>query len=173
MEQPAAIKLINHPRLDNSAPSQWADLGCGRGTFTKALADLLGEGSHILAVDENLAALRSLPSVYKGVHIEARRANFISDDWPAQLDGVLMANSLHFISDQTAFLLKLKQHLKRGGKLILVEYDTEQSNPWVPYPHSLAAWREIFLAAGFTHFSEIGRRPSAYGRAEIVGIWIE
>ncbi len=170
MEHSAAVKLIEYEDLETQGQSRWADLGCGRGTFTKALADLLGEGSRIYAIDENKAALRSLPPLYKGVHIEALAANFVRDDWPTQLDGILMANSLHFVADQATFLRKLKQHLKAQGQLILVEYDTERSNPWVPYPHDIATWRELFLEAGFAFASEIARRPSAYGRAEIVGL---
>ena len=34
-----------------SVPESWADLGCGNGTFTRALIDLLPQGSHVTAVD--------------------------------------------------------------------------------------------------------------------------
>src|SRR5260370_9947331 len=38
----------------------WADLGAGDGAFTMALADLLGPGAHITAVDRDAGALRRL-----------------------------------------------------------------------------------------------------------------
>lgn len=173
MDHSAAVKLINHPYFEASTNDRWADLGSGQGTFTKALADLLGEGSTISAVDTDEAALRTLPQSFADVQIETLRADFVQDQWPEQLDGILMANSLHFVVDQSKFIDRLRQHLKPNGKLILIEYDTDQSNPWVPYPRSLARWCEFFLAAGFSHISEIARHTSLYQRAEIVGIWVD
>src|SRR6266849_8660757 len=38
----------------------WADLGAGEGAFTLALADLLGPGAHITAVDREAGSLRAL-----------------------------------------------------------------------------------------------------------------
>jgi len=39
---------------------QWADLGAGEGAFTLALADLLGPGAHIIAVDREAGSLGEL-----------------------------------------------------------------------------------------------------------------
>ena len=39
---------------------RWADLGAGEGAFTLALADLLGPGAHITAVDRDAGALKRL-----------------------------------------------------------------------------------------------------------------
>ena len=41
---------------------RWADLGAGEGAFTFALADLLGLGAEITAVDRDAGALRRLAS---------------------------------------------------------------------------------------------------------------
>ena len=171
MDHSAALQLIDHPYFEILANSRWADLGCGRGTFTKALADLLGEGSSLFAIDTDEAALRTLPHSFGGVKIETERADFVQDAWPDQLDGILMANSLHFVADQKVFMDRLRQHLKPNGKLILVEYDTDQANPWVPYPRTFAGWQALLLEAGFRQVSEIARRTSRYQRAEIVGVF--
>ena len=37
----------------------WADIGAGEGAFTLALADLLGPGGRIVAVDRDARALRA------------------------------------------------------------------------------------------------------------------
>ena len=37
----------------------WADIGAGEGAFTLALADLLGPGARIVAVDRDAGALRA------------------------------------------------------------------------------------------------------------------
>jgi len=39
---------------------RWAELGAGEGNFTLALADLLGPGAHITAVDRDSGALKTL-----------------------------------------------------------------------------------------------------------------
>ena len=38
----------------------WADLGAGRGTFTRALARLLGAEGRVVAVERDPAAVRAL-----------------------------------------------------------------------------------------------------------------
>ena len=86
-------------------PSTWADLGCGTGTFTLALAELLAPGSVIHAMDRDGSVLRKIPSAHKGVGITTHRGDFASQPWPfARVDGILMANSLHYIDDQPAFI---------------------------------------------------------------------
>src|SRR5579884_4115800 len=83
----------------------WADLGAGTGTFTSALADLLVAGSRIYAVDRDARAVRTLRSLDRGdVKIIPVHADIASDNLGAALgdtpvDGVLLANALHFVPD--------------------------------------------------------------------------
>jgi predicted RNA methylase len=46
-----ATALIRTPLIEWVRPQDWCDLGCGTGTFTTALAELLAPGSTIHAVD--------------------------------------------------------------------------------------------------------------------------
>ena len=55
----------------------------------------------------------------------------------------VMANSLHFERDQAAVLARLVPLLVPGGRFILVEYDADEGNRWVPHPVSLARWRRL------------------------------
>jgi ubiquinone/menaquinone biosynthesis C-methylase UbiE len=43
----------------------WADLGCGNGAFTLALAELLQAPAEIYAIDESKKALNELRSSFK------------------------------------------------------------------------------------------------------------
>jgi predicted RNA methylase len=64
MEIHDAIELLRD--AVGSSRGVWADLGAGTGTFTRALAALLGPGSTIYAVDDDataVRALRALPSM--------------------------------------------------------------------------------------------------------------
>ena len=53
------------------AGPRWLELGAGEGAFTLALADLLGPGANITAVDRDAGALRNLARErFQGVKIE-------------------------------------------------------------------------------------------------------
>ena len=54
------------------------------------------------------------------------------------LDGVLIANALHFVpsSEQRAALLNVCAHLRPGGRLVIVEYEPDRPLPFAPHPIS-------------------------------------
>ncbi len=108
---------------------RWADLGAGEGNFTRALSDLLGPEAHITAVDKDAGALRAI-----GGNIETRVADFTKPLDLHDLDGIVMANSLHFVRDKQPVLEAVQQMLRPGGRLIVVEYGADRGNPWVPHP---------------------------------------
>jgi hypothetical protein len=65
------------------------------------------------------------------------------------LDGIVAANAIHFVRDRVALLRRWCAYLKPSGRFILVEYDTDDGNRWVPYPVSFAALPALARAAGF------------------------
>jgi len=138
-------------------PYRWADLGAGEGNFTRALATLLGPGAHITAVDKDSGALRAF-----GGGVETRVADFTKPLDLDGLDGVVMANSLHFVRDKKPVLAAVRDMLKPGGRLIVVEYSTERGNPWVPHPFSFESWKRLASEAGFAGTELIGSVPSRY-----------
>jgi trans-aconitate methyltransferase len=159
-----AAALIADPRIEGTA---WADLGCGDGTFTRALATLLPSGSVIHAMDRDRGALSRIPRTYGGTSILTHAGDFTGLAWPfADLDGILMANSLHYVSDQLAFLRAATLALRRR-RFLVVEYDTDIRNPWVPYPIDRQALARLFADAGYRSFKILGTRPSLYRRAAI------
>ena len=141
--------------------AMWADLGCGSGTFTTALATLLGEHSRIYAIDKVDQIIESRGG--NNVDIKFAKIDFINDALPVtNLDGILMANSLHYVKEKDLFIKKLSRHLKPAGQVIIVEYDTEHSNQWVPYPISFTSLQKTFAAAAFSDIKKIGERKSIY-----------
>ena len=145
----------------------WADLGCGDGLFTEAIARLLPTGSTVRGIDTR-PGLKS-HTTSNGVTLTPMKADFVRDDLGLHdLDGILMANSLHYVKDQSAFLQRLRTHMHPHAPFLIVEYDTDTPVPrWVPYPLSYASVRDLFNDAGFSYVEKLGERPSAYGRANI------
>lgn len=167
-----AVDLISGGRLTTSlGPVTWADLGCGDGTFTLALASLLPAGSTIHAADQDAAALRALPDEFHGSRIVHHHADFTRQPWPfADLDGILMANSLHYVRHQNAFVRECAAQLRAHHQFLIVEYDLRLGNPWVPYPLDHSAALQLFRDLGYTSLSLLGTRPSRYQRGSLYSV---
>jgi ubiquinone/menaquinone biosynthesis C-methylase UbiE len=162
-----ATELIAGARVDGE-PVQWADLGCGDGVFTRALAGILPRGSVIHAIDRDRAALRRIPKDYEGRTIVTHVGDFTAQPWPfSALDGVLLANSLHYVSHQPTLIRDCKRNMTSHGSFLIVEYDTDVPNRWVPHPVSFASLERMFGAAGYASIRMLGARPSIYQRARI------
>ena len=173
-----ARALIAHPSLSAGGPQVWADLGCGDGTFTVALASLLPAGSTVHAIDEDARALARVPARHGDVTIVTHHWDFTIFPWPfdgpaealrAKADGVLMANSLHYVRDQASFLRRVDALLQRR-RILLVEYDITRGNAWVPYPISHASALELFQSVGYGVATPLGRKRSAFRRGDIYGL---
>jgi SAM-dependent methyltransferase len=147
----------------------WADIGAGEGAFTLALAQLLGPGGRIVAVDRDAHALRENARAMADRFPEVGLTTLVADltgplDALPQLDGLVAANSLHFVARdrQVETMRALAGHLRPGGRFIVVEYDADRGNPWIPHPFSSASWPRLADAAGLVDPHEIGRVPSRF-----------
>ena len=136
---------------------RWADLGAGEGAFTRALADLLGPDAHIVAIDRDASALRALDGRF-----EIRVADFTKPLDLKDLDGIVMANSLHFVRDKDPVLRSVRAMLRPGGRLIVVEYGADRGNPWVPYPFTFSRWETMAAQAGFKNTRLLKTVPSRW-----------
>jgi trans-aconitate methyltransferase len=162
-----AIEMLADSGVEALRPTAWADLGCGDGTFTIALADLLASGSVIHAIDLDGSALRRIPSTRKGVGITTHRGDFTKQAWPfADVDGILMANSLHYVENQESFIRACESHMNSPRHFLIVEYDTSDANRWVPYPVSQTRLTSLFERAGYL-VRVLRSRPSLYRRAPL------
>ena len=149
--------------------STWADLGAGDGTFTRALAELLGPNSRIYAVDRDADAVAELERSARTARASVIPvlADFTRPfDLPGMsetLDGMLFANSLHFVRDADVVLARLATWVRPGGRVVFVEYDRRGPNRWVPYPIPAARLPAIAASAGLSTPVITATRPSAFG----------
>lgn len=144
----------------------WADFGAGDGAFTLALAQCLPPNSMIYAIDRDGGALaraaRRLSAQFPYIDTHIYVADFTHALELPPLDGIVMANALHFLPDKPPTLHRLYNYLRPGGRLIVVEYDTDRGNSWVPYPFSYATWVRMADSTGFVGTRQLARRPSRF-----------
>lgn len=149
--------------------TSFADLGAGSGAFTLALRELLGPSGIIYAVDRDANQLRSLEQAYRSRFGNAENLHLLSGDFSRKLelpllDGILMANSLHFFRNKEKVLRHVAAYLKPGGRLLLVEYNVDRGNPWVPYPLSFETYRELAPRVGVSEPQLLAKKPSSFLR---------
>ncbi len=155
--------------LQKGVPGQggiWADLGSGTGAFTLALADLIGPAGQIYSIDKDQRALKEQERAMRA-SFPATTVRYITADFTRQLalpplDGIVMANSLHFIRHKDPVLQLIRSYLRPGGRLILVEYNSDRGNMWVPYPLSYGTWETLSRQNGFTLTQLLTTIPSRF-----------
>jgi ubiquinone/menaquinone biosynthesis C-methylase UbiE len=148
--------------------TRWLELGAGTGAFTLALVDLLGDGADVVAIDRDAAALRTLEATvarrFPAASVRTVAADFTRplSLQPASFDGLLMANSLHFVRDKEPVLRALIEALPPGGRFVLVEYDSDRGNPWVPWAIGYRSWTELAARVGLSDTRLSGQVPSRF-----------
>ncbi len=171
MRQTAAMEHNDHVNLlrpaDIKPGGSWADLGAGSGAFTFALRELSGPTASIYAVDKDRASLNELEKGYRARFGDSQNLNLLVGDFTRALglpplDGILMANSLHFFKDKEKVLRHVHSLLKPTGMLIIVEYNVDSGNLWVPYPFTFETYRKFVTNVGFTEPRLLATSPSRF-----------
>ncbi len=147
----------------------WADFGAGSGAFTLALSELVGLKAEIYAIDRDRAGFTKLEQSHRdrfgtSQNIHPVRADFTGTLHLPPLDGIVMANSLHFFKQKEKVLRHVRSFLKMNGTLLVVEYNVDSGNLWVPYPLSFETYQELAPRAGFSEPRLLGKAPSRFLR---------
>lgn len=147
----------------------WGEFGSGTGHFTLALAELIGAHGVIYSIDKERRSLETQKGrlEYHLAGSTKPEIHYIQADYTRTLGlpplaGVLMANSLHFHSRKELLLERILHRLVSGGRFILIEYNTDRGNPWVPHPVSYTTWQSLASRLGFVETRLLHRVPSSF-----------
>ncbi len=114
------------------------DLGCGPGFCTKELAFIAGHSGKVIGVDKSAHFIDFLNGLRKRyqLNIETVQANFDAMHLEQNsLDGAFCRWALAWIPNPKDILLKVRDALKPGGRIVLHEYydwTTHQTEPKLP-----------------------------------------
>jgi ubiquinone/menaquinone biosynthesis C-methylase UbiE len=144
----------------------WADFGSGQGAFTLALAELIGPEGLIYSVDKSQSALeqqqRALQSRFPEVEVHYLKADFTRPLNLPLLDGLVIANALHYLKDKDKTVTLLRDALEPDGRFLVVEYNTDRGNHWVPHPFSFPTWQRIARRNGLHGTELLATTPSSF-----------
>jgi predicted methyltransferase len=100
-----------------------ADIAAGNGYLTKPLARAVGVSGRVFAVEideKSLAALRVLArDSFPNIDVVAGTAT--DPKLPSPIDGVVILNSYHELTEYKAVLAAIRSALKPGAMLVLVD----------------------------------------------------
>ena len=141
------------------------DLGCGNGFWTLKLAEMVGEEGKVYAVDiqkEMLGMLEERAERENVRNIVPVHNNAVSTRLPPEsCDLILLVDVYHEFSHPEQMLASMRQALKPGGLIVLVEYRAE--DPEVPIKPEHKMSKEQILKEyepnGFTLAEEYDKLP--------------
>ena len=141
------------------------DLGCGTGAFSLPMAEYVGDGGTVYAVDDSAEMLDRVrakrpPSNLRPVHSDAGRTGL--DDEIA--DFCLLAFILHEMGQPMDLVAEAFRLTKPGGRVMAVEWRPELESPGPPRRIRLSAVRldGLFTEAGFSDLDHAVWSPNHY-----------
>ena len=144
----------------------WADFGSGNGAFTLALAELIGPEGVIYSIDKKQRSLeqqqRALEAQYPATTVHYLKTDFTRPLDLPPLDGLVAANALHFLEQKNETIRLLRSYLRPGGRFLVIEYDTDRGNHWVPYPFSYQTWQHLARQNGLQRTELLATASSSF-----------
>lgn len=120
-----------------------ADIGAGNGYFTFRLADAVGPNGRVYATDVDETVVRELGGEVRSrsyQNIEVVLATGGDSGLPSgEIDLVFLCNVYHHIEDRIEYFDAIRQKLRPGGRVAIVEVSNRVPFRWLAPPgHSTA-----------------------------------
>jgi arsenite methyltransferase len=100
-----------------------ADLGAGEGYFVSYLADAVGDGGRVYAVEVDADRVDALQERFGGdARVRVVHGAYDDPKLPdGEIDLVLVVNTYHHIHDRPAYFRRLAADLSSGGRVAILE----------------------------------------------------
>jgi SAM-dependent methyltransferase len=155
------------------------DAGCGSGGFLPVLAELVGPGGSLTALDlapDNVAHVRrTVAAAPLDCPVDAQAGTMTALPYAdGQFDAVWCANALQYLAgpDVATALREFRRVVRPGGLVAIKEIDMGLAHFGPADPallwHMLDAGRETARVQGFLYGRELGRRLAEAG---LVDVW--
>ncbi len=159
--------------LGLTAGVDFADIGCGIGYFTIPAALIIGPLNVVYAVDPSIEMIEeaSKRADEAGLHhitfVHSEPMDFKIPK--SSIDFALVANVFHEISEKENFVNQLWSILKPGGKVALIEWNSQIKEMGPPENHRISEDRtdQWMLSGGFAIKSTINIGEMFYGKVYI------
>lgn len=115
------------------------DIGAGSGYFSLRLS---GKAKKVVAADINNEFLNYIREKIKEKNISNIEPRLIPENHPDikknEADVVLMVNTYHHIDNRVEYLKKIKEGLKNGGELVIIDFFKTELPVGPPVNHKLS-----------------------------------
>jgi ubiquinone/menaquinone biosynthesis C-methylase UbiE len=149
-----------------------ADFGAGSGFYTMSASKAVGEKGRVYAIDIQKELIQKIKNQANVEHlsnieiiwgdVEKLGGSKMRDD---SVDAVIVANILFQLSDKKNICLEAKRILKKGGRVLVVDWIDSFGNlgPRQEDIISASGAKEIFLKNDFVFDREFGAGEHHYG----------
>lgn len=145
-----------------------ADLGAGSGYFTFRLAAQVGKTGKVLAIDiqdEMLETLRRRATALRVTNVEEVKGSETDPQLPARgVNRVLMVDVYHELAYPFEVMTKVREALKPGGRVVLVEYRKEDPRVPIKEVHKMSVEQlaKEMQVVGLAHVRTVETLPSQH-----------
>jgi SAM-dependent methyltransferase len=126
----------DHPHLATLLRPGMAvlDVGCGTGAITAGIAKMVGPKGGVVGLDRDEANLAIARQEHPNTpNLSFRQGDLLSLDYEARFDIVTAARTLQWIGEPERAIIQMKRAGKVGGRLVILDYNLEDSR-WEPEP---------------------------------------
>jgi len=109
-----------------------ADIGAGTGLFSWPSAREVGKDGVVYTVDVNPVLLSHIDRTAAAAGFANIRTVLAAENdplLPEPVDLVFMCDTLHKIEDRAAYLETLRRHLRRGGRIAIIDFEERGLTP--------------------------------------------
>ena len=141
------ISNANRNLLDIVKTGDWVlDVGCGSGSITREICDLVGESGFVVGIDPSDHLLELARKNYGGqLNLRFELADIFTYSSACKFNVISSSRVLQWLSNPGEALIKMIDLLKDDGLLTILDYNHEKIT-WEPsIPESMQKFYQAFL----------------------------